>query len=139
MKNSFTLTGLVLGSLIVGCVSKPVPPPPPPPLPPVVTPASLESIRNAYMKANPNDKVGLVTQVLESDLFAAVGEVNSKDFAEGSILTFVDADGGFVAHGVVIKSLESEVHVKFDVAGGRAPRVGDLAIRFENRAVPAPK
>ncbi len=96
-----------------------------------VSPAQFPAIRDSYTKANTNVRVGLVTAILSDAHLAAVSKVQLKDFKEGDVITFVDANGMVLDMGMVQSIGKDSINVRYDVPGPtqHEPRVGDLAIR----------
>ncbi|HEY8666590.1 MAG TPA: hypothetical protein VIL86_08000 [Tepidisphaeraceae bacterium] len=125
---------VVLAGLMVGCRHNP---PPQKEMPAAVSSQTLQSIRESYRQLDPNARVGQVLAVEPSADLAAVGEVDVKDFKEGDSITFLDASQNLIANGTVVRIVTGEggdwLHVRYEPAarGGRAPAVGDLAVRVK--------
>jgi hypothetical protein len=120
---------LVLGLLAVGCAPKKAPSKLAP------QPASAEAvqtIRDAYFRAYPDSRVGVVTAVRPQNKLVAVGEVNGADFREGDLVTFIDAHQKVLTTGTVVRVLSDSVHVVYEnpSAGGRVPLVGDIMVKL---------
>jgi len=119
---------LVSTALLSGCSSNNKP---------ASAPASRETlnmIREQMAAADPNAMVGLVSEVEKSGKpFAAVTDLPTKDFHEGEPLTFIDSNRQYLTNGIVRRITDDTLHVEWVKPGpdGRAPRAGDLAIRFK--------
>jgi hypothetical protein len=114
-----------------GCAHKKPPPPPPPAM---ASSDQVQAIRNAYFRAYPDSRVGVVSAVLrhKNGTFAAVGEVEGRDFHEGEVVTFIDGKQKVLATGTVVRVLPDAVHVLVDrpTGSGREPRAGDLMVKL---------
>ena len=95
--------------------------------------ANLEDARRRYQRAYPDARLGYVTSSNPEYQMVAVGQVTPADFHEGDIVTFVDADDNPLTTGRVLRVMKDELHVRYDAPqpGRRAPRQGDLMIRFK--------
>jgi hypothetical protein len=123
------LSGLVLN----GCRNKTAPTTAPAP-----TPASAqmyESVRQQLMAADPNIRVGLVTQIMPDAHLAEVRGVDTREFSEGAAFTFMDTAQNTLVNGRVVFINPEALHVRFENprvgSGERAPREGDLAVHFK--------
>jgi hypothetical protein len=97
------------------------------------SPAELAAIRQQITTANPQALVGVVTAVEPKGRpFAAVGDVPTADFHDGEPISFMDKKQDLLTHGIVRRILPDVVHVQWypPSSDKRAPRVGDLAVRF---------
>ena len=125
------LMTLIAIGIAAGCAHKKPPPPPPPG---AASPDQVQAIRNAYFRAYPDSRVGVVTAILhhKNGTFAAVGEVSGNDFREGDVVTFIDSKQKVLATGTVVRVLADSVHVMVDrsTGSGREPRVGDLMVKL---------
>jgi hypothetical protein len=131
-----TIRGLVLicvlsVGLAGGCAKKK------PPSKPSPQPASIDQvqqIRNAYFRAYPDSRVGVVTETLRhaNGYFVRVGEIDGNDFREGGTVTFIDGRQHLLTTGTVVKVLRGAVDVLVDrpKAGGRLPGTGDLMVKL---------
>ena len=122
---------ITVAASMAGCAHKKPPPAPPPG---AATPDQVQAIRNAYFRAYPDSRVGVVTAILrhKNGTFAAVGEVAGTDFREGQVVTFIDSKQKVLATGTVVRVLADSVHVLVDrsTGSGREPRVGDLMVKL---------
>ena len=120
---------LVLLVVIIGCAPKRVPSQPSP------QPASaqqVQTIRDAYSRAYPDSRVGVVIATRKPDRLVAVGEVSGGDFREGETVTFIDAQQRVLTTGTVVRILPDSLHVAYDPPqhGRRDPGVGDVMVRL---------
>jgi len=119
--------------MLMGCQSSPQAAPTvqaaPPPTP--LKDWEFSSIKNSYLKASPQLKIGMVTAVLPSEHLAAVGKVNVKDFVVGDVLSFVDSNGTSITLGKIegIEHNRLEIRYQPPQNGQRDPAPYDLAIR----------
>jgi hypothetical protein len=114
-----------------GCAHKK---PPGKPSPQPATAQEVQAIRNAYFRAYPDSRVGVVTQTLKHPhgYFVAVGDLNGADFRDGETVTFIDAHQHVLTTGTVARVLSDSVHVLVDRprASGREPGVGDVMVKL---------
>jgi hypothetical protein len=122
------VVGGMLGGVLGGCQTPPKPAPTPP-----TTEETVRLMRQYFTAADPKAIVGLVTAVLPDEMYAAVGDVDLKDFTEGEAITFIDTNKKFLTNGIVKKVTASALHVQYEAPGpgSRAPQLGDLAVRFK--------
>lgn len=104
--------------------------------PQTAAPASedrVRMIRQNYQSIDPAARVGLVIAVRPEYRLAAVSDVAVEDFSVGDVVVFVDANEEPLVNGTVVAKTEDAIHVKYNEpkSGGRAPNVGDLAVRFQ--------
>jgi hypothetical protein len=94
---------------------------------------TLRLVRQSFTASDPTAIVGLVIAVLPDQLYAAVGDVDVKDFNEGDAISFIDSDKKFLVNGVVKKVTSDALHIQYQppAPNSRAPKVGDLAVRFK--------
>ena len=122
---------ITVAASMAGCAHKKPPPAPPPG---AATPDQVQAIRNAYFRAYPDSRVGVVTATVKhaNGYFVAVGDVPTSDFREGEIITFVDPHRRVLTTGTVVRILPNTVHVLVDRprGDGRMPGVGDIAIKL---------
>ncbi len=123
------LVSTVILAGLTGCQNKPTEVAAPP-----ANEDTLGLIRQSYIAADPTAVVGLVTATVPSENFAAVGNMDVKDFKEGDVVSFIDSNKKFLVHGVVKKVTADAIHVKYETPamGSRAPMLGDLAVRFKS-------
>jgi len=103
------------------------------------SPQVLAAIRKQVTATNPQAIVAAVTAVEPGGRpFAAVGDVPTAQIHEGEPITFMDSNQNMLTHGIVRRILPNAVHVQWypPTGGQRAPRVGDVAIRYRPIAVP---
>ena len=129
-----TLISLILIAAVVvasGCAPKKKPSKP---SPQPATPQQVQEIRNAYFRAYPDSRVGVVIATLKhaNGNFVAVGEVSGSEFRVGETVTFVDAKQRVLTTGTVVRVLPDSVHVALDPprGGGREPGVGDVMVKL---------
>ncbi len=96
---------------------------------PAVDTARVAEVRQMYQQVNANTRVGYINAVLADDQLVSVVDVPTADFKIGDTVTFVDVDQNPIASGRVVNVLPDAVHVRY-AATERAPRVGDLAVKF---------
>ena len=126
MKTLLKLATLTIaGAMFVGCQSKPKMAPTQP-----VSAQELDTLRGAFTQADPNARLGSVDAVLEAESYLTVGQINPADFAVGTAVAIIDSNRKTVANGEVVRSFADTVHVRYEKAGTRPPRVGDVAVRF---------
>jgi len=111
-----------------GCAHKKPPPSQPSPQP--ATAQQVQAIREAYNRAYPDSRVGVVIATRKQDRLVAVGQVRPADFREGQTVTFIDAQQRVLTTGTVVRVLADSVHVAYDrpVHSGREPGVGDMMV-----------
>jgi hypothetical protein len=119
---------MVAGLLLGGCQA--------PPKDTTAPPANEETvrlIRQSFTASDPKAVVGLVIAVLPDQMYAAVGDVDVKDFSEGEVLSFIDSNKKFLTNGTIKKVTSDALNIQYEVPGpgSRAPKVGDLAVRFK--------
>ncbi len=94
--------------------------------------ANVAELRQGYQRRDPQTQVGLVLAVNSQVQMVSVGEINPTDFDAGDIVSFIDTNENALTSGRVIRVLTDSVHVRYDrpAAGRRAPRDGDVMVRF---------
>lgn len=100
-----------------------------------VTPATADrvmKVRESLQAQRPGTMVGPVVAVLTDAPYAAAGDLPTDQFKAGDVVSFVNGSGDPIgATGRVSSTTPTQVNVRYDVsAGGRAPVVGDLLVRF---------
>src|SRR2546423_11562431 len=104
------------------------------PSPQPATAQQVQAIREAYNRAYPDSRVGVVNATRKSanGYFVSVGEVSGADFREGQTVTFVDSRQRVLTTGTVVPLLADQVHVLVDPpkGGSRTPGVGDLMVKL---------
>ena len=122
---------LLVAIAVAGCAPKKKPSKP---SPQPATPQQVQEIRNAYFRAYPDSRVGVVIATLKhaNGNFVAVGDVSGSDFRVGETVTFVDAKQRVLTTGTVVRVLPDSVHVVVDPprGGGREPGVGDVVVKL---------
>jgi hypothetical protein len=94
---------------------------------------TLRLARQSFTATDPKAIVGLVIAVLPNQMYAAVGDIDVKDFTEGEVVSFIDSNKKFLVNGVIKKVTDDALDVQYEApaADSRAPKVGDLAVRFK--------
>lgn len=130
MKTNQTLRyslAFLIAAIAVGCKSKPMVQPPPT----AAAPQEVQAIRNAYFRAYPDSRVGVINVSDKQHKLVSVGEVNGSEFHEGETVIFIDARQKVLANGTIVRILPNQVHVNYETAkGGRDPVVGDMMVRI---------
>ncbi len=123
------LLAVLAGSLlsaVAGCQNKPEPAEET--LPPVAE-IDAAAVRERFMRANPDNRVGVIAAVREQSNLAAVGDIPLQDFGMGDVLVFVDSREQPFNSGTVVNATANALHVRYE-PNQRAPRVGELAVRL---------
>ena len=116
-----TLTTLVGLALLAGCTHKHQG---------AIDTTAVQQIRESYTRVDPNAKVGLVVAMLPEKGLAAVGDVPVADFQVGDVLVLMDTKQQIIGAGHVVAKTDDALHISYDVtAKGRAPQVGDIAVK----------
>ena len=94
--------------------------------------ANVAEIRQRYQRRDPQTQVGLVLASNPTVRMVSVGEIDPNEFDSGDIVAFMDTSEHPLTSGRVIRRLTDSLHVEYDppAAGRRAPREGDVMIRF---------
>ncbi len=95
----------------------------------VVDTNRVAEVRGLYQQVNPNTRVGYVNAILADDELASVVDVPVADFKTGDAVTFVDINQSPIANGRVVNVLPDAIHVHY-IAVERAPKIGDIAVKF---------
>jgi len=120
--------------MLMGCQSSPQqttptvqPAPPPAPL----TEWDFAAIKNSYLKANPQLKIGMVTAVLPNAHLLAVGRINMRDYSVNDVVSIVDSAGTTITMGKIEAIEHNRLEVRYQPPqnGQRDPGPGDLSIR----------
>jgi hypothetical protein len=121
-------TACLAGGFLTGCQSPPKDTSAPP-----ANEETLRLIRQSFTATDPKAIVGLVIAVLPDQMYAAVGDIDVKDFTEGEVVTFIDSNKNPLENGIIKKVTSDALHVQYEAPGpgSRAPKVGDLAVRFK--------
>lgn len=91
---------------------------------------TLQQFRETYTRVDPTAKIGRVIAVLPDNALVAVGDINPADVQIGDVLVFMSANSQIIAYGHVVEKTADAIHLNYDVkAEGRAPAVGDLAVK----------
>lgn len=121
--------GLTLAMLIVGCQAAPtntmaVAPP--------ATPEQIETLRNSFHQQNQNTDLGVVIEVLPSEMLAAVSGLDASKFRVGDTVCFIDSNTNPLVCGAVVRVTDTQVHVKYEnpASNRRVPVRGDLAVAY---------
>jgi hypothetical protein len=124
MRLHHAVLSAVLTSLVVsGCTShKPAAIP--------ADEATLQQFRDTYTHVDPSAKVGRVIAVLPEKALVAVGDIKPADVQIDDVLVFMNTNNQIIAFGHVVEKTADAIHLNYDVkADGRAPVVGDLAVK----------
>jgi hypothetical protein len=120
-----------LASFAIGCT----PPPPPPPSSGSVGVYSADdynAFKARYLNANPDARVGRVMAVLTNEHRLSIGDIPTKDFSPGDVLTILDGTGNVLADGTVADLDADTLDVNYTLSTSgtfREPRAGDIAVR----------
>src|SRR5438067_7516624 len=90
---------LAVCALGIGCAHKKPPPSKPSPQP--ASAQQVQAIREAYFRAYPDSRVGVVIATLRDKRLVAVGQVSGADFREGQTVTFIDAQQRVLTTGTI--------------------------------------
>jgi hypothetical protein len=118
--------GAIAAMLLLGCENKAREGTP-------ASPQVVVAIRKEITASNPDALVGVVIAVEPKGRpFAAVSDVPAEQFREGDPMTFIDSNNNQLTHGIVRRIVGNMVHVQWypPLKDQRAPRVGDLAVRY---------
>ena len=118
--------GAVVAMLLAGCENKAREGAP-------ASPQVVNAIRRQITATNPDALVGVVIAIEPKGRpFAAVSDVPVEQFHEGDPMTFIDSNNNQLSHGIVRRIVGNNVHVQWYPLrkDQRAPRVGDLAVRY---------
>ena len=120
---------VIAGLTIAGCASKPAKS-----TSPQASEDTLRLVRQSMTASDPNVLVGLVVAVLPDKKYAAIGDLDMKDFHEGDPVTFIDANKKFITNGLVRHIGPDQIDVEYEMpmATSPAPQKGDLAVRFKS-------
>lgn len=121
-------TGVMLlaAVLVAGCTKTTGPIGTAPP-----TPDRVAELRAKITGEHPGAVVGVVTAVLPENSLVAIADVAVDEIRMGDVMSLIDADENTLAHGKVVRRLESSVHVKYESeVNARAPLTGDAAVRL---------
>jgi hypothetical protein len=93
---------------------------------------NVADIRARYQRLDPANQVGLVIASEPSANLVAVGEINPANVRVGDKVVFVDSRENALTTGTIVRKLTNALHVEYDppAAGHRAPRDGDVMVRF---------
>ena len=115
-------------ALIAGCQTKKAPEPAMNDTP--ATPEKTAAAKAKYM-AKGDMMVGEVDAA--KDGYAAVNGIDAKSIGKDDIFSFIDVDkNSVISHGTFSEvGLSGHVIIKYDPAGERAPRPGDLCVKLK--------
>ncbi len=118
---------IVSGAVNAGCTPKQEEEPAPP-----AAPLGDDAVA-AYRKKHPEVLVGKVMAVLPEHQLVSVGDVPAVDFKRGDAVVFLGGSNEQLTTGEVVNIVNDRVHVRYadPSAGGRAPQVRDLVVRFK--------
>ena len=126
---SRTVTLCLLGAfLLSGCTREK-----PQAAKPTPTPISDDAVA-AYQKKHPDALIGRVVAVRPEDRLVAAGDVPVADFKPGDAVVILGSTQEQIGTGDVVSTGKSWIHVHYGEtpAGGRAPQLGDLVVRFKH-------
>ena len=88
----------------------------------------------AYRKKHPEALIGRVVAVRPEDRLLAAGDIPVAEFKRGDAVIILGADQEQIATGDVVSMGNNWIHVHYEEAavGQRAPKLGDLVVRFKN-------
>jgi hypothetical protein len=123
-----SLLGLAAVCALNGCQAPPKPMSAPP-----ADDETLRLIRQSFTAVDPTASVGLVIAVLPDQMWASVGDVDVNDFKAGDAVSFIDSNKKFLVNGLVKEITPNSLAIQYETpaADSRAPKVGDLAVRFK--------
>ena len=106
-------------------------------------PASADTVqatRQAYYRAYPDSRVGVIIATRPQDRLVAVGDVNSSDFTVGQTVYFLDAKRHVMTTGRIVRLLNDSIHAQYvEPSGGhRPPAAGDMMVRLPIGGTPLP-
>ena len=128
MNCSRTVALCLLGALFGGCTQKSEPAPKP-------APASIsDDVVAAYRKKHPEALIGRVVAIRPEDRLLAAGDIPVADFKRGDAVVILGSDQEQIATGDVVSMGNNWIHVQYgaSASGQRAPKLGDLVVRFKN-------
>lgn len=123
------LPALLIAALLIGCETTATTDPTGGPDQPAFSLDNVARIRAMYQEINPDTRVGYINADLPGEQLVSVTDVPVDDFRTGDAITFIDGAQQVIATGRVVNVIDGHVHVKYTV-GTRAPRIGDLAVKF---------
>jgi hypothetical protein len=124
------LLGVSFVSFVAGCRNQPKN------VEPSFTPASettAAQLQATYQRVDPSARVGVVSDADAKLGLVSVTGINTHDFRERDVVTFIDSEQHPLTTGTVVRVVDNMLHVRYDApgAGGRIPRKGDLMVRFK--------
>ena len=89
----------------------------------------------AYRKKHPEALIGRVVAIRAQDHLLAAGDVPVADFKQGDAVVILGSSEQQITTGDVVSMGKSWIHVHYNdsAAGGRAPELGDLVVRFKGQ------
>jgi hypothetical protein len=98
---------------------------------PAVDDATYAALKSEFEAVRPGSLVGRVIKVAPAENAAEIADLPAGQFRAGEVLLFIDAQQNSLAYGTVFLTTPETVMVKYTVEeGGRAPVVGDVAVRL---------
>jgi hypothetical protein len=135
----FALIGLgSLGLASAGCQNKK-----PVNTTPALSDAQYQTVRQNLLAVDAGALVGRIVSVDAGQSAAEVGDIAASQLKKGDVLLIVDADSNALATATVFQVNAGSVATFYEAQpGGRAPVVGDAAVRMTPKpvtpAAPAP-
>ena len=104
------------------------------------SPDTVQATRQAYSRAYPDSRVGVIIATRPQDRLVAVGDVTPSDFTVGQTVYFLDAKRHVMTTGRIVRILNDSVHAQYvEPAGGhRPPAAGDMMVRLPIGGTPLP-
>jgi hypothetical protein len=102
------------------------------------SPETVQSIRDAYFRAYPMSRVGVIIATRPKDRLVAVGDINPSEFAIGQEVYFLDSKRQVLTTGRIVRILANSIHAQYDPPPdhARAPATGDIMVRLPLGAAP---
>jgi len=104
------------------------------------SPETVQATRQAYYRAYPDSRLGVVIATRPTDRLVAVGDVTPSDFSVGQTVYFLDAKRKVMTTGRIVRILNDSVHAQYvEPSGGhRPPAAGDMMLRLPIGGTPLP-
>lgn len=100
--------------------------------PPPADTKLVQEIQSAMQKINPRVRVGRIVAVVPEAQLAALGDVNTKDFQVGDVVSLMSPSQAVYGAAEVVRITDQAVHVKYRNNPRNSmpitPKVGDLAV-----------
>jgi hypothetical protein len=98
-------------------------------------PATIgDDVVAAYRKKHPEALIGRVMAIRPEDRLLAAGDVPVADFKRGDAVVILGAEQEQIATGDVVSIGNNWIHVQYSetAVGQRAPKLGDIVVRFKS-------